>query len=135
MTSPPSEPYLDELLDAEVLILLGHGRRESGLHGFMDDFLDLDGRRTPRTVILLGCWSAHIVQGLSHREVEGLAVSLMGAGTEAVVASLWPVALPAGCEFIAHFLMEASSKPHQHSFRLAFAPSSRFGWDYPARLV
>jgi len=107
MEACPVEIYdqsdLEGLLETNVLILLGHGRRDSGLGGFAD-FLPLSSRVVPRTVILLGCWSAHTVQDLSHREVEGLAVSLLAAGAETVVASLWPVAVPVGCVFVATFL-------------------------------
>jgi hypothetical protein len=94
---------LEDLMDSNVLILLGHGRRDSGLGGFAN-FLPPCGRAAPRAVILLGCWSAHTVQDLSHREVEGLALSLLAAGAEIVVASLWPVAVPVGCIFVATFL-------------------------------
>lgn len=100
------ESDVDQMLEADVLVLLGHGQRDAGLHGFADCLDRLHQGRTPRAVILLGCWSAHLVQDLSHREVEGLAASLLGAGTEAVVASIWPVALPVGCEFVATFIEE-----------------------------
>ncbi|MDF5756238.1 CHAT domain-containing protein [Spongiactinospora sp. TRM90649] len=88
---------------AHALVLLGHGRRGHGLSHRLHEFAE-----PPRTVVLLGCWSAHIDQNLAHMEVEGLAVDLLGAGVEAVVASLWPVTLEAGALLTSAYLAELS---------------------------
>jgi tetratricopeptide (TPR) repeat protein len=94
---------LHRVSSADALVLLGHGRRGRGLTHALHDFTT-----QPRTVVLLGCWSAHIDQDLSHMEVEGLAVSLLASGVEAVVASLWPVTLEAGALLTSRYLAELS---------------------------
>jgi hypothetical protein len=88
---------------ADAIVLLGHGRRGRGLTHALHEVTTW-----PRTVVLLGCWSAHIDQNLAHMEVEGLAVSLLAAGVEAVVGSLWPVTLEAGALFTSSYLAELS---------------------------
>ncbi|MFI7149222.1 CHAT domain-containing protein [Nonomuraea sp. NPDC050022] len=120
---------LHRVSSADALVLLGHGRRGRGLTHALHDFTT-----QPRTVVLLGCWSAHIDQDLSHMEVEGLAVSLLASGVEAVVASLWPVTLEAGALLTSRYLAELSrGVPPGRAFataRTVLRSDTRF--DHPA---
>ncbi|MFI7132421.1 CHAT domain-containing protein [Nonomuraea sp. NPDC050153] len=120
---------LHRVSSADALVLLGHGRRGRGLTHTLHDFTT-----QPRTVVLLGCWSAHIDQDLSHMEVEGLAVSLLASGVEAVVASLWPVTLEAGALLTSRYLAELNrAVPPGRAFataRTVLRSDPRF--DHPA---
>ncbi|MFI6735175.1 CHAT domain-containing protein [Nonomuraea sp. NPDC050451] len=120
---------LHRVSSADALVLLGHGRRGRGLTHALHDLTT-----QPRTVVLLGCWSAHIDQDLSHMEVEGLAVSLLASGVEAVVASLWPVTLEAGALLTSRYLAELSrGVPPGRAFATARAElRSDPRFDHPA---
>lgn len=107
-------PRVEFAASGDVVVLLGHGHRDRGMRALNEQLdRDLAQRTPPRVVVLVGCWSASMRQDSESMEIDGLVMDLLDAGTEAVVASIWPLILPVAELFVVQFvdLMAAGIAP------------------------
>jgi hypothetical protein len=105
LVNAPADPtgFLDEALDAQLIILVAHGYVEPPLVAELS-LVEADGRVTPlplqtiaqdprriadKTFLLLSCETART--GTWSHQAGGLAGALLACGARRLIAPLWPV--------------------------------------------
>jgi hypothetical protein len=135
LVNAPADPkgFLDEALDAQLIILVAHGYVEPPLVAELS-LIEADGRVTPlplqtiaedprriagKTFILLSCETART--GTWSHQAGGLAGALLACGARRLIAPLWPVVVDPAIDFGEAMLvgLAASRDPAQILLDLA----------------